>query len=53
MDDEDQNTALDRDSMILRDFSKLGQVAHEFDRLFGSHQKIIATLEKYEEDDKM
>ena len=53
MDDEEQNSAMDRDSMILRDFSKLGQVAHEFDKLFGSHQKIIATLEKYEEDDKM
>lgn len=27
--------------MILKEFSRLGQVAKEFDSLFGTHQKII------------
>ena len=39
--------------MILREFERLGKVAGEFDEMFGTHQKIISSLEKYEKENRM
>ena len=33
---------------IIAEFEHLARIAEEFDSLFGTHYKIIATLEKYE-----
>ena len=53
MDDVEPENLGNKDALLLREFSKLGSVAQEFDRLFGSHQKVIASLEKYEETNQM
>lgn len=35
-------------SLMITEFEQLAKIAEDFDNLFGTHQKIIATLEKYE-----
>ena len=49
----DQKNQEDTESIILQEFNRLGQVSNKFDALFGTHQKIIQTLEKHEREDKM
>ena len=49
MDDDGPDGFGNKDALVLREFTKLGSVSFEFDRLFGNHQKVIATLEKYED----
>jgi predicted metal-binding transcription factor (methanogenesis marker protein 9) len=38
---------------VLSEFARLSKVAVEFDSLFGTHQKVIETLERYEKDKAM
>jgi len=38
---------------VLQEFLKLSKIAQEFDSLFGTHQKVIATLERFENDQAM
>ena len=44
---------MNQENLILKEFSRLGKVSREFDQLFGTHLKIIQTLEKHEKEDKM
>jgi len=37
----------------LSEFNRLGQVSNKFDCLFGTHQKIIQTLERHERESRM
>ena len=37
MDDEDTDALANKDLILLREFSKFGKVAYEFDKLFGTH----------------
>lgn len=34
---------------MISEFELLAQNAVEFDSMFGTHQKVIATLERYEQ----
>ena len=43
----------ERNSGMIAEFEQLARIAEEFDTLFGTHQKIIATLEKYESEKAM
>lgn len=43
----------DPNFQVLSEFVKLSRVAVEFDSLFGTHQKVIETLERYERDRAM
>jgi hypothetical protein len=43
----------DPNFQVLSEFIKLSRVAVEFDSLFGTHQKVIETLERYERDRAM
>jgi hypothetical protein len=38
---------------VLSEFVKLSKVAVDFDNLFGTHQKVIDTLERYEKEKSM
>ena len=51
--DDDTDALANKEVLLIREFAKLGSVSFEFDRLFGTHQKVISTLEKYEEQNKM
>jgi len=46
----DEETMTYANYQVLTEFVRLSKVAVEFDNLFGTHQKIIETLERYEKD---
>ena len=48
-----EKSKVDPESLILKEFSRLGTVSSEFDQLFGTHLKIIQTLEKHEKENMM
>ena len=43
----------DADEQILVDFCRLGEVALEYNEMFGSHKRCIQNLEKFEADKNM
>jgi hypothetical protein len=38
------------DSVYLSEFQAMAEIAVDFDKLFGTHAKVIATLEEHEDD---
>ena len=48
-DEQDLSSTLQENARMIRAFWNISKIATRFDKLFGTHAKIIATLERYEE----